>query len=393
LDLLAIQAGWVFYLRSPCCNWHDDLLPLAIGNMMKVVHQKIIVVNIGINNFLCKKNRMRFFITVIAITAISHFSFAQQSPADTFPKKKFVIDTAAIYDSLEKEFADLFGSQAPKSYLEACIGFSNQVFSLQNSFLNATQANGTLVIKPGVTYYHKSGLSLSAEVYMADFNKYQLYQAALTAGYDLVKSKTLSLGASFTHYFAMGDSIAKRSAPYENEAYAYFGLKKTWLRPGINIGWAGGGYSRSIYLDSLQRWLPFDTKLNDVSVSVNISHEFSKKKILFRKDECSLTPTLMLNAGQFSSTTKASRAYIEQHPLLANIIRNYINNRPLLRRFIRKQNYSSDFSIQSASLMLNLDYSVGDLTISPQWLIDYYLKETTESRVNNIFSVNICYSF
>lgn len=336
---------------------------------------------------------MRFLATLIAITAFSHFSFAQQSPADTLPKKQFVIDTAAIYDSLEKEFAALFGDQEPRSYFEANVGFSNQIFSLQNSFLNATQASGTLVIKPGLTYYHKSGLSLGAELYMADLNKYQLYQAALTAGYDLVKSKTISLGGSFTHYFAIGDSIAKRSAPYENEAYAYFGLKKTWLRPGINIGWAGGGYTRSIYLDSLQRWVPFDTKLNDLSVSVNVSHEFTKRKLLFRKDELSLTPTLMLNAGQFSSSTKASRSYIEEHPLLANVIRNYINNRPLLRRFIRKQNYSSDFSIQSASLMLNLDYSIGHFTLSPQWLIDYYLKETTESRVNNIFSVNISYSF
>lgn len=322
-----------------------------------------------------------------------NISLAQQK-TDSVPAKQYLIDTAAIYDSLEKEFNDLIGNISPKSYFEASLGVSNQVFSLQNSFLNATQSKGTLVLKPGISYYHKSGFSLGLDAYAAELGKYQLYQYAITPAFDLQSSKKISLGFSFTHYFASGDSIAKRTSPYENEFFAYVGLKKGVIKPVINFGWAKGKYEQSRYLDTVNRLVPFVTNMQDISLSAGISHEFEWTKVFSKKDGLTIEPALMLNGGQFETKTKIPDDFKKQHPLLTNAINNFLANHPRFAAMLRRQNYSSDFELQSLSLTINMSYSLGKhFTLSPAVGFDYYLHETSSNQLTTLTAVNFSWSF
>jgi hypothetical protein len=333
--------------------------------------------------------RQAALVTVILLAGITGRS---QQKTDSAVKQKPALDTTAIYNSLAKDLAGLLGDFKPHSYFEISLGFSNQVFNLQNNFINATQGKGTVVTRPGMAYYHKSGLSLSANAYAADFDKFKIYQYVISPAFDLTRSKTIAFGISYSHYFPSGDSTAKQNVPYENELYSYLTYKKGWLNPGLTVGWAGGKYTKSFYIDSIyaprlgrkvavKKWVPVDSKVNDFSLSATLGHEFDLGRIFSKNDVLILVPTLMLNAGSFRQSSSV----------------NIQNDR--LKLFVdrvsskRDRVYSSNLEIQSASLLFNLEYSIGKFSFSPSWLIDYYLHETTESKFSNVFAVNLGYSF
>ena len=295
-------------------------------------------------------------------------------------------------DSMFKndEFIKLMmGTGKHKSYVDMNLGIGNGIFSLKNNSLNADQAVTSKLFYTGSAgYHHKSGLSLTVNSFMAnDEGKLKMYQYAISPAY-MYYGKTIEAGISYTRFFE-GTTTSFDVTPFKNDFYANFSYKKTWIEPGLAVGFSFG--SRKEYFDTAF-WLlnrvvhirdTITTKLSGLSAILSATHEWNFYKLLSRKDAIQLQPSIMLNAGSQRWTISHSSSLNKRRPA----VQNYIKSR------YGDGTASESFNLQSIGFLAAITYYYGKFYFQPQLYLDYYLPSTTGNRLASLFSVVTGFSF
>jgi len=307
---------------------------------------------------------------------------AQQPAAE---KDTAIIDSAAIL----KDLMNLLDSaDEATSYALITASMGNRLFSLRNNQLNTRQATtATIVYNPAAGYFHKSGFSLSAGVYLLNDagNGCGITQYSITPAFDLPGNDKFSLGVSYTRYFVK-DKFSPYASPVQDDLYASCSYNKPWIQPGIALGYSMGEYmqanSKDTVINNIRRVF-YDSvtfKLKAFFIMLSASHRFTWYNIFTRKDGFELTPSLLLNCG--SSTTNIT------HKTNAQNLLNLLARRGKLRRQL-----SNKFQAESLGMNINCNYAIGNFSFNPQVYFDYYLPSTTEQKFTQVFTLSLGYSF
>ncbi|MEP7164626.1 MAG: hypothetical protein ABI741_08025 [Ferruginibacter sp.] len=319
----------------------------------------------------------------ILFLLISQWGFAQ--------KKTFTESEQSTLDSLLKDdefFNMLKKSMKPKSYLQLTVTLGNSYFSIKNKRLEASQLESKLVFTPDITYYHKSGLGISADAFLTSFDgKSDFYQFSLTPSYTVMKSKKIAATVSYTRFFRR-DGYEDAATPIQNDLFATIYLKKPWLEPGISLGFSGGRNTEYKRIDTVffgtQRIFTDTIKstIHAFSVSAYIQHSFEYLNLLNKKDGISIVPKLIVNAGV--------NKYSEKH---------YNPYSAFFKRLLERRNRlgklqdDTSFEFQSVACNLDINYIIGKFGFEPQAYLDYYLPETTDKKFTFVFSFGVNYAF
>ena len=301
-----------------------------------------------------------------------------------------------LLDSMFKNDEFIKMMKKDKNYLDVSIGIGNGAFSEHNNAANATGVDKQLIYTPAVNYRLKNGLSFGVSAFITgdSSNKPEVYQTALSAGYDYY-GKTIYAGASYTRYLSNQNKYNSKSL-YQNDLYAYAKLAKGIFQPGVSVGYVAGKYKELDYI-SFKRIIHLpnpppngrdtiitisgkdstDNKTSYFSVAATVGHDFAFYNVLSKKDELDFIPTLILNMGSDKLTQTHTNA---------------LYNRPAFSSR-KKSEYTNKFQFQSVAASFDFTYTVRKFFIQPVLYLDYYLPETTENRFSAIFSVNVGFSF
>jgi hypothetical protein len=295
------------------------------------------------------------------------------------------LDSAAVL----KELMTLLDAvKTPTSYFSAEAGMGNRLFSVHNNRLNARQSSiSTLVYTPSIGYFHKSGLSLSAGAYLLnDKGKgFGASQYAVTPAFDLLNNDAIGFSASYTHTFVK-DYFSMYASPVQNDFYAALSYKKFWIKPGIAAGYSNGMYKQIFEKDTtigaIRRRL-YDSAtfhLNSLSMMLSAGHDFEWEKVFKKGDGLLFSPSVILNFGSYKIDV--------DHKTNAPLLLNRLIKRGRLPKLI-----TSDFRTESIGLNLNLSYSIGNFSFSPQLYLDYYLPESDTDKFTSSFNFSVAYIF
>ncbi|MEP7109873.1 MAG: hypothetical protein ABI760_17895 [Ferruginibacter sp.] len=319
----------------------------------------------------------KIFYILIFVMLFVYRDYAQSNPPTNLPEK----------DSLEilNQLMNLLDSaDKPISYGFANIGIGNRLFSDKNYAINAKQSTSNIVIySPSIGYFHKSGFGFTAGAnLLKDIAGFGVNQYSVSPSFDLMANKNISFGISYAHYFVK-NKFSTFSSPIQNDFFTSFTYKKTWLQPGIGIGYATGEYKEAKDTFIVNRTKHFydsvTYKLNAFSLTVTAGHQFLWYGVLDKSDGIGFTPTLMANAG--SGKTAIS------HKTNAITLFNFLNKRGRIPKF-----QNNKFEMQSIGLNLDLNYTIGSFTFEPQFYMDYYLPATDTRRFTEVFIFNIGYT-
>lgn len=304
-------------------------------------------------------------------------------------------DTMAVMDSLVGDIEKFFDSlYAPKSFFALNLGVGTGFFSFENKNSAFLTTRRKLIFSPSAGYYHRSGLGISATAFLInDDNKLNLYQAAFSPSYDLIRKK-LSTGISYTRYFSK-DSLNFYATPIQNEVFAYFTWKKSWIRPSVNFAYGWGSktdYERrrlfriNRLLSDRNRYfvqIKNEETVQDFSMTVSLRKDFDWYDVLGKNDNISFTPVIMLNSGTQNFGFNTSYSY------RFNVIS--ANSLPSNQSITDK----TGFALQSASLAFRASYMKGHFLVQPQVLFDYYLMDLAddESPLNTVFAITAGWTF
>lgn len=336
---------------------------------------------------------MRSLFLLSALFLSSLISFAQE----------VIIDTAALKadlammdrDSLLKELRGMLDSSGnKKSFFSANFSVSNRLFSNTNNAFNAQQTSSNAAFTPSLTYFHRSGLGIGATAFVRPGGDSSgLYQIALTPSYDHVGEKAM-YGISYTRYLKT-DPANTFTTPYDNELYAYFQWRKSWLRPSLTLGWAEGSYrdisripirvgGNSIFIVDTSRII-----INDFSLIAGISHTFSFNDVLTRDDMLTLLPQFSLIGGiqQFNTQTLSRGLIFGNRTRLDDLLR-------IRERYnFRSSSTSSPFTLQTAAVSINLSWYKGAFSISGGYFAGYYFQSGTSTQWSHIFNASVGFTF
>jgi len=272
----------------------------------------------------------------------------------------------------------------PKSYFDINAGIGNGIFSLRNNQLNAGQAETEKIFYTGSAgYNHKSGFAIAFNAFMSSDNgSLKIYQYALNPSY--YYGKNINAGISYTR-FIKGSVTSFDVSPFKNDLYGNIVYKKTWIEPGLAIGYSTGKIVE--YLDTSFWFYPpppslprvihlrdtITTKLRSVSVTLSASHKWNFFGVMSRSDAIRLQPSLLLNGGShtWTSTNKKQRLFFK----------NYF------KRMYGDGISSESFKFQSLAFLAELTYYYNKFYFQPLLYLDYYLPSTTEKRLTTVFSV------
>ncbi|MFZ4058115.1 MAG: hypothetical protein ACOYKE_08235 [Ferruginibacter sp.] len=316
------------------------------------------------------KSRIFFIILLLC------FGFVQaQQKVDTV--RLSAQDSITILNELA---ALLNQSSKATSYFSVNVEVGNQLFSIRNKSLNSRQAERTMVFTPSIGYFHKSGLSISANTSLLnDQNTFGPVQFAINPAYDLPNNKNIALGLSYTHYWVK-DSYSSYASPIQHDLYGSFQYKKKWLQPGLALGYSSGKYNELRTKDTVingNRKIFYDSityALNSFTMMLSVAHSFEWEKVLNEQDNLVFTPSILFNLG----AGKTSISHITNAPLLFRIL-NRRGRIPKLQ--------TDKFQPESIGVDLNLQYYIGKFSIEPEWYLDYYVASTTGNR----FTQNITF--
>jgi len=318
-----------------------------------------------------------FFISILFLTGSC---YAQNNRASSLNKK----DSLEILNEL---MSMLDSSDKPINYIYANISIGNRLFSVKNAALNAKQGStNKLIYSPAIGYFHKSGLGFTAGAnILNDVNGLDVNQYSATPSYDLIGNTNISFGLSYTHYFVK-DKFSSFSSPIQNDLYASLIYKRTWLRPGVALGYSAGEYNDARYKDTVIAGIKrhfYDSvnfKLKAFSIMLSVSHQFVWYGLLSKSDGLVCSPTIMANTGSGKTTIT--------HKTNAVALLGFLTKRG---RVPKLQN--DTFELQSLGCNLNFNYSIGHVTLEPQLYVDYYLPATDSKRFTQVFSFNVGYTF
>jgi hypothetical protein len=314
--------------------------------------------------------------------------FCHRGEAQTLPPVDSSL-SALSNDSLLQAIRDLVKDiDVRKSMVSASIGVGNRLYSMRNDGMNAQQSTlNQFALTPMVSYVHKSGLGITGMTYgkIGDGNLTP-YQFVLSPSYDRMGRGKLAYGVSYAHYFVRND-LDFYATPLTNELYGYIHTRKTWLEPGLSVGWAGGGYREVRVLDTTLFGIPrhiedtLKVHLQDLTLAASLSHDFNFDDVLFKGDGISLEPRLSLVAGTTAYTYDLKRTVL-------------LHRRLLTATRIRAGSKTGDtgFQMQSAGFSLTGSYLIGKWALSPQYYLGYYFQDS-EHPFTQLFSLSVMVMF
>jgi hypothetical protein len=293
-------------------------------------------------------------------------------------------DSTAFLDSIFNEMDEILDELMPKkNYFSASIGAGTGFFNFRNFTNESFEREKKLMISPMVSFYHKTGLGISATGYAISDHKLNFYQASVTPSYDYIKRGKWSTGIAYTRFFTK-DDLSFYTTPISNEMSAYFSYKKFFVQPALSIAYGWG--SRTQYekhksdVLMLRKFrnprvvtIANEESVKDLSTLFSVRKDFDFTDLLFQGDLLTLTPVMALSAGtqnfglntSFSSTSKQLNSFLPGN------------------QYIKSKN---SFDTQSVSTILRADYSIKKYYLQSQVLLDYYLHSAPD-RVNNAFAV------
>ena len=328
-----------------------------------------------------------FFCCLFTLAMIVSKSDAQVQPKKSLSEKDST--------ELENQLKNLLGAdEKPVSYFYASVGLGNRLYSSKNNSLNANQgAASTVVYSPSISYFNKTGLGFSAGANLLNDSKmFGVNQYSISPSYDLMGDKNFSLGISYTHYFVK-DKYSDFTSSVQNDWFSYFGYKKSWIKPSISLGFCSGEYgeakSKDTIIGGVKRSF-YDTlnyKSNSFYTMFSVKHDFLWYAVFDKSDGLSFSPSLMVNAGSGSSTVSH----------ITNVTGGLLGGEEMFRKPIRKnrspRTQTSKFNVQSIGLGLNLDYSIGNFNIQPQYYLDYYVGSSSTDKTTSLFMLMVGYTF
>jgi len=187
---------------------------------------------------------------LLALISAGIAAHSQSNPADTAiaPHKDIAItDTSINYEELFRDFDDFMDSiLTPNSYFLASLSLGKSFYNFETKSNLLIEPSKKLTYSPTLGYYHKSGFGLTANGSVVNDEKnMNFYQFSIAPSFDYLKNKSMAAGISFTK-FVTKDSLPFYTTPLQNELYAYFTYRKTWIRPTIALSYGWG--SRSDYI-------------------------------------------------------------------------------------------------------------------------------------------------
>jgi hypothetical protein len=282
----------------------------------------------------------------------------------------------------------------PSSEFKVSLGLGNNLYGNQNKAAASLQNSNLLVISPSVSYTHKSGfgIAFTGDVFSRNTPS-GFFQYLLEPSYEYTTGKVIDASLYYTHFFEQG-VYNTNTSPFQNEFYSTFLYKKNWLKPGIALGYSSGIYHEIVKIDTTlkeagQRVLLkyIDTvgiKIASYTAAVTLEHEFEFKNLL-ANDDFTFTPQLSLIMGK--------NTYLVNHSSSEANFEAY--SKKLLKKIkhFESQEGSQKFAAQSAALNLDLNYSIGIFYIEPTLYLDYYLPKTNDSRLGEIYLINVGVTF
>lgn len=342
---------------------------------------------------MLKKN-----IIILSLLFSGLAAFSQVDPKGTTVSKGndiAIIDTTLDYDLLFQDLDAFFDSLlTPRSYFLASVSLGNSYYNFEGKSTSSVESVKKLLYSPLVGYYNKNGLGLSATGYIVeDGENMNFYQASLTPSFDYIQNRKFATGISFTRYFTK-DSLAFYTTPIQNEAYAYFTYRNTWLRPTVSVNYGWGSRTdyrkrQSLIQDLRLRRNGFtyiNTKetISDFSVLAALRHDFYWLDIFSSKDHIRFTPQFSFTCGTqkfgFNRSTSTYTTVVRTgNSVLSNSSNFYLDDK-------------IDFQPLSLTISLIGEYSIGKFFIQPQLIFDYYFP-TGAKNFNNLFLLNTGFLF
>ena len=331
-----------------------------------------------------KRTVISFLFCVTVFLCIQAKTIAQQSRIDSLFSNA---DTTAMIDSLLRDFdAFLDSLSRPKSFFtfSATIGTGRFSFENTNSVFFTTRRKA--VVAPSLGYFHKNGLGFSLTAYLIHHQSvWTAYQYAFSPSYDMI-TKTASTGIAYTRYVNR-DSLDFYTTPFRNEVFGYYTYKKWWFRPSLSISYGWGSktdYEKAKFqryaqlLDQSDNYyiiIKNEERVSDFSLTLSLRKDFDWYDVLFKNDNFTLTPVMLLNSGTQHFGFNTSYNY---H--LPSSIR--VNALPSGSKF----SDITAFRLQSVGFVIRGSYLKGRLLLQPQVLLDYNLP-ISEEKLNTAFSL------
>lgn len=282
----------------------------------------------------------------------------------------------------------------PTSYFKFGVGIGNQLLSIHNKALNASENINSLIFSPSIGYFHKSGFGISFQGYLLkDSGSTNFYQSSLTPSYEY-DGDDVGFGISYSRYFVK-NKYGGATSPIQNDIYTSILFKKPWLQPGIAAGYASGTY-KEINIQTLN--LPqfgtvtfpdtATTKTKAFSLIGSLQHTFEFANVLTEGGDLSFTPTILANAGAAKFVvTHANR-------FSANVANT--RGRGRVRGGTGTgtgESSASSFTLESVGANFALLYSIGKFSLEPQVYLDYYLQNTDTKKFTQVYNISLSVVF
>ena len=339
-----------------------------------------------------------FLLGFMVVLAMPSVLFAQVSKFDE-NELKAELDLLKS-DSLMDELKSLLGTMyKPESFFSANLGYSNRLFSTKNNALNAQQTRtGQAALLPSVSYFHKSGLGLTATGFMRNVDgNPSFYQMAISPSYDYIGKKIIA-GVSYTNYLkTVSNSIL--ATPFTHEVYAYAQMRKSILRPFMALGWASGSYQDVSLIPVRIRGeniFVLDTsrvELNDFSTIVGLSHTFVFQKVFSKDDMLTFVPSLNLIAELQNYKTI---------PLSIGVLKDLdededddddIDIDRIRKRFNLNPKTLSKFSFQTLAFSANANWYKSSYSVTAGYFMGYYFNNVNTSKFAHFFNLTFGVTF
>lgn len=337
---------------------------------------------------------LKKFLIILVFSTLGLSAFSQINPGDSViarENQELMLDTTIDYEELFQDFEAFMDSiLTPRSYFMPSLSVGRGYFNFTSKGTELLETTPKLTYSPMLTWYHKSGIGLSATGYTVhDDQNLNLYQFSLTPSFDYLENRDLATGISYSKYFTK-DSLPFYTSPLENEVYAYFTYRKWWVRPMIAVSYGWGSRSdyeeREELIQSLRlrprgyTFINTTESIADFTVLASLRHDFYWLDVLRYNDHIRFTPQVNFTSGtQKFGFNQKSNTYgttlINASNVLYSTENIYLDDQV-------------DFQPLSLTLYLRGEYSIGKLFIQPQFMVDYYFP-ATKGNWSTLFSVNL----
>jgi hypothetical protein len=318
---------------------------------------------------------------------------SQSNSADTAiaPQKEIsVIDTSINYDDLFRDFDAFMDSiLSPNSYFLASLSVGKSYYNFETKSSLLIEPSKKLTYSPTLGYYHKSGFGITTTGYIVNDEKnMNFYQYSIAPSFDYLHNKSLAAGISFTKFITK-DSLPFYTTPLQNELYAYFTYRKTWIRPTVALSYGWGSRSDYVKRETIiqdlrlrrRGFIYINTKesVRDFTMMASVRHDFYWLDVLSNKDHIRFSPQVAFTSGtQKFGFNQSSSTYATAIRTNSNVL------------YSTENFYLDDkvkFQPLSLSLYLRGEYFIGRFFIQPQFVLDYYFPSTS-SNFTSLFSIN-----